>query len=47
MPFARILGLVFSGFACKAYAIGLALWIASEVYAILSSVSESVNVALF
>lgn len=31
----RIVGLVFSGFAVKIYAIGLALWMVSEVASIV------------
>lgn len=33
----RVVGLLFSGFACRAYAVGAAVWIASEAAGFISS----------
>lgn len=36
MSMNRIIGSLFSGFMCKAYAAGFAVWIACEAFAALS-----------
>lgn len=46
-PIERIVGLLFSGFMCKAYAIGFAAWIAIEsartLLAPLASIGRALN----
>jgi hypothetical protein len=46
MDMNRIIGALFSGFACKGYAICLAVWIAYEVANVLLTMSASVGAAL-
>jgi hypothetical protein len=46
MDMNRIAGLLFSGFACKGYAIGLAIWIAYEVARVLLGMAGAVGAAL-
>lgn len=45
MSFERIAGMLFSGFAVKAFAIGFALWIASEVTSKAFAFVESFHAA--
>ncbi|ARK07596.1 hypothetical protein LAV_00221 [Sphingobium phage Lacusarx] len=42
MDMNRIIGTLVSGFACKAYALALGVWIASEAMASLSNVAARV-----
>lgn len=46
MDMNRIIGALLSGFACKGYAIGLAIWIAYEVAHVLINMAHAVGSAM-
>ena len=46
MTFDRIFGLLFSGFAVKAYAAGMAIWLALEASSILSAAMHGARAGL-
>lgn len=39
----RIIGALFSGFACKVYAAGFAIWMAWEAATFIGHVAHSIN----
>lgn len=45
-PIERIVGTVFSGFMCKLYAAGFAVWIASEAVSYFTSAMRAVTAAM-
>jgi hypothetical protein len=46
MDMERIIGSLISGFACKLYAAGLAVWISCEVFHVLAGMASKVGAAL-